>query len=125
MLEVGSTTVWESFPGGTTIPKFPTRSHCHAWSSAPSRFLPRVILGIVPTSPGATTVELSPRTYDLTWAEGGVLTTRGVVSVRWKIEDNRVLNITSKAPEGVRVEFKSNPTLAGFDAIMLNGQQVK
>jgi hypothetical protein len=125
MLEVGSTTVWESFPGGTTIPKFPTRSHCHAWSSAPSRFLPRVILGIVPTSPGAATVELSPRIYDLTWAEGGVLTTRGVVSVRWKIEANKVLNITFKAPEGVQVEFKSNPTLAGFDTIMLNGQQVK
>jgi len=125
MLEVGSTTVWESFPGGTTIPKFPTRSHCHAWSSAPSMFLPRVVLGIIPTSPAAATVDLSPRVYDLDWAEGGALTTKGVVSVRWKKEANNTLKITCQAPEGVAVTFKSNPTLADFEQILLNGERVK
>ena len=54
MLESGATTVWESFPTGTTgRGGFPTRSHCHAWSSAPSYFLNRIVLGIKPTRPRA------------------------------------------------------------------------
>ena len=124
MLEIGSTTVWESFPGGTTIPKFPTRSHCHAWSSAPSRFLPRVVLGIIPTAPAAETVELSPRIYDLTWAEGKFATTKGVISVRWKI-NGQTLDIHYSAPAGVDMQFKSNPTLERFEKIQLNGKEVK
>lgn len=121
MLEIGSTTVWESFPGGTTIPTFPTRSHCHAWSSAPSRFLPRVILGIVPTEPGSATVEISPRVYQLTWAEGSLATTQGVIKVRWKIE-GKTLHIFCSAPSGVKVHFKTNPSLAQFETINLNGK---
>lgn len=124
MLEAGSTTVWESFASGTTgSGGFPTRSHCHAWSSAPSMFLPRLILGIVPIAPAAAEVELSPRVYDLTWAKGSVATTKGVINVRWKAEDN-TLDITYSAPKDVKMQFKINPTMDRFEHIKLNGQEV-
>lgn len=123
MLEAGATTVWESFPSGTTgRGGFPTRSHCHAWSSAPSYFLNRIVLGIKPTAPGAARVELSPRLAGLTWARGAVATVRGPIDVAWKLADN-VLDVTCTAPEGVQVAFVKNPSHAG-KTVTFNGQPV-
>lgn len=121
MLEAGATTVWESFPTGTTGGgRFPTRSHCHAWSSAPVYFLNRLVLGIVATAPGATAVEISPRLYDLTWAEGRTATVRGPVSVSWRREGQTV-RIDYSVPEGVRATFKPNSSHAGLKLIV-NGR---
>ena len=51
MVEAAATTVWESFPSGTTgRGGYLTRSHCLAWSGAPSRFLNRIVLGRRPPS---------------------------------------------------------------------------
>ena len=82
------------------------------------------MLGIIPTAPAAETVELSPRIYDLTWAEGKFATTKGVISVRWKI-NGQTLDIHYSAPAGVDLQFKSNPTLERFEKILLNGKEVK
>lgn len=121
MLEAGATTVWESFPSGTTGGgRWPTRSHCHAWSSAPVYYLNRLILGIVPTSPGAASVTISPRLYNLTWAEGRTATVQGPVEVAWRRE-GQTLEIWYSAPEGVQVSFKPNPSHAGL-RLMVNGQ---
>ena len=104
-----STTVWESFPTGTTgSGGFPTRSHTHAWSSAPSYFLNRIILGIRPTSPGAQTVQISPRLSGLTWARGTIATTQGPIAVAWQLKKDGSLDITCTAPESVKVEFVKN-----------------
>jgi hypothetical protein len=62
MLEAGATTVWESFPSGATgAGGFLTRSHCHAWSSAPLYFLNRIAVGLKPTAPGWESARISPR----------------------------------------------------------------
>ncbi|MEI7730187.1 MAG: alpha-L-rhamnosidase N-terminal domain-containing protein [Verrucomicrobiota bacterium] len=125
MLESGATTVWESFPSGTTgSGGFPTRSHCHAWSSAPSFFLNRIVLGIKPTAPAAQTVALSPRIGNLTWARGTVATIKGPLTVSWKLQSDKALDITCTAPEGVKVEFATNPSLTG-KTVKLNGQKVQ
>jgi hypothetical protein len=124
MVEAGATTVWESFPSGTTGGgNFPTRSHCHAWSSAPSRFLNRIVLGIKDTSPGAATVQISPRLNGLTWARGTTATARGPVSVSWKL-DNQALNVTFTAPAGVKSEFVKNDTHNGL-RVVVNGTKVE
>ncbi len=124
MLEAGATTVWESFPSGTTgSDGFPTRSHTHAWSSAPSRFLNRIVLGIKDTSPGAATVQISPRLNGLTWARGTTATVRGPVRVNWKIEGDK-LEVRYSAPLGVRVEFRRNETHKQFQVIV-NGKQLE
>lgn len=123
MLEAGATTVWESFPTGTTGQGgFPTRSHCHAWSSAPSYFLNRIVLGIKSTAAGAGSVEISPRLAGLTWARGAVATPRGPIAVAWTLAGN-VLDVTCTAPEGVQVTFVKNASHAG-KAVKLNGVAV-
>ncbi len=124
MVESGATTVWESFPTGTTgSGGFPTRSHCHAWSSAPSRFLNRIILGVKETSPGGASVTISPRVNRLTWAQGTTLTARGPVDVSWKLED-KTLRVNYLAPEGTRVEFLKNSSHEGLK-LVVNGKPVE
>jgi hypothetical protein len=123
MLESGATTVWESFPSGTTgRGGFPTRSHCHAWSSAPSYFLNRIVLGIKPTSAGVQTVDISPRLAGLTWARGAVATPRGPIHVSWTVTGD-VLDVTCSAPEGVQVKFVKNASHAG-KSVKFNGTAV-
>ncbi|MGD0538664.1 MAG: alpha-L-rhamnosidase N-terminal domain-containing protein [Verrucomicrobiota bacterium] len=120
MIEAGATTVWESFPTGTTgSGGFPTRSHCHAWSSAPSRFLPRIILGVKETAAGGTNYRISPRLSGLTWARGTVATVHGPISVSWK-RTGGDLELTYAAPADVAVEFVGNPTLEGLK-VTVNG----
>lgn len=114
MVEAGATTVWESFPSGTTGGGgFPTRSHCHAWSSAPTRFLNRIILGVKETAAGGTSYVISPRLNGLEWARGSVATIHGPIYVSWK-RTGDTLDLKYTAPPGVRVEFKTNETLEGL-----------
>ena len=120
MLDEGATTVWETFARGTTgRDGFPTRSHTHAWSSAPVRFLPRVVLGVTPEAPGGTAFRVSPRLCGLEWAKGALATPGGPVSVSWKRAGDRV-DITASAPRGVMLHFKRNASLEGLD-VHLNG----
>jgi len=120
MLADGATTVWEMFPSSKDKPaEFPTRSHCHAWSSSPLHFLPRIILGLrdLPgksTQAGGLSYEISPRPNGLTWAKGAVASPRGPVSVEWEL-DGKKLRIQAQAPEGVQLTFVINDTLAGLE----------
>jgi hypothetical protein len=124
MLEHGATTVWESFSTGTTgSGGFPTRSHTHAWSSAPIHFLNRIILGILPQEAGGRTVAISPRLNGLTWAKGATATVRGDVTVAWEVSEE-VLNIDVDAPEGIILRFEPNETHAGL-TVVFNGEKVK
>ena len=120
MLELGATTVWEQFPTGTTgRAGFPTRSHCHAWSSAPIHFLNRIVLGIVPTEAGGKALTVSPRPSGLTWAKGASATTNGPVEVEWKLEDSTI-TIQAKGPAGVELQFVPNEELADVK-VVFNG----
>jgi alpha-L-rhamnosidase len=123
MVDAGATTVWESFASGTTGGgRFPTRSHCHAWSSAPNYFLPRIVLGIRPVEPASRSVQISPRPAGLSWARGTVATTRGPIKVSWELKD-RTLTITCDAPPDVRVAFVRNDSLAGH-RVVFNGKPI-
>lgn len=123
MLEAGATTVWETFPGDRNWQGFPTRSHTHAWSSAPSRFLNRIVLGIKETSPGAATVQISPRLNGLTWARGTTATARGPVSVIWQRKE-QTLNVTYVVPDGVQAGFVKNTTHNGL-RVVVNGKPLE
>jgi len=114
MLRLGATTVWESFACGTLgHNEFPTRSHCHAWSSAPVYFLNRIVLGLRQTSSGCRTFELSPNPMDLQFANGSVATPLGPISVEWQC-DGRKMYIAYKAPAGIKINFKRNASLKGL-----------
>ena len=122
MLESGATTVWESFPTGTTgSGGFPTRSHCHAWSSAPVYFLNRVLLGIRPTAAGGKAVEISPYVLGAEWARGATATILGPVQVSWSARDG-VLAVEYSAPPGVTASFRRNRTHDGWK-LLVNGRE--
>lgn len=118
MLEDGATTVWEVFPASQDRPQgFPTRSHCHAWSSAPVHFLSRIVLGIKATQPGGMAFEISPRITGCEWASGTVATQRGPLSVSWRVQAGE-LRVKVTSPEGVQVKWVENESHQGLKLVM-------
>ena len=107
MLDSDATTVWESFASGTLgREEFPTRSHCHGWSSAPLYFFNRVILGIRAVSAGGESFEISPFfAPNLDWAEGSFAAPMGKVEVSWRRNSAGETEVSYKAPVGVEVKL--------------------
>jgi len=60
------------------------RSDCHAWGALALYELPAVILGVRPTKPGFEEIEVKPVPGHLTWAEGEVITPKGMIKVQWR-----------------------------------------
>ncbi len=71
-LDAGETTWPECWVGGT---------HCHGWSSTPTRDLIVHTLGITPAEPGYAAVRVAPALGDLDWARATVPTPHGFVTV--------------------------------------------
>ena len=125
MLAAGSTTVWETFPGSPWSPdgtRFPTRSHCHAWSSAPTYFLNRIVLGIRQSAPGGMAFTISPRLSGLSWASGRTAFNKGGIDVSWKLEGQE-FRVTIKAPAGIACNFIRNDSMKGLN-ILVNGEML-
>ena len=123
MLEAGATTVWETFPNSPWSPdgtRFPTRSHCHAWSSAPAYFLNRIVLGVRQSAPGGAAFTVSPQLSGLTWASGRTASAKGIVDVSWEL-DGKELQVAIKAPEGIKCKFERNSSMKGLD-VFVNGR---
>lgn len=114
----GAACVWESFASGTTaFDGFPTRSHCHAWSSSPLHFLNRIILGIRQSVPGAKEFVISPYISGLSWANGAVASPFGLLQVNWKLCDN-LLSIRIEHPRRVKVRFSRNASHKGLRTVV-------
>jgi hypothetical protein len=125
MLEADATTVWESFPSGALKRgNFPTRSHCHAWSSAPLYFFQRIILGIHQTVPGGDAFEISPHVSSIKWAKGSFSTTKGNLNVSWRKDADRLF-ISYSGPKGVEIAYKENETHSGFMVVISNVLQMR
>lgn len=113
MLKLAESTVWETYVSPYHDP-FPSRSHCHGWSAAPLYFLPRTVLGLRMTQPGARAFAVSPVvTPGMSCASGRQATIRGPVEVRWERAGDR-LTIHASAPAGVTLHYEPNETLAGL-----------
>ena len=122
MLEDEATTVWEVFPGSsaslTDRGGFPSRSHCHAWSSAPLYFLNRIILGVKQTSVAGKTVEISPLLINgISWARGTVASANGPINASWRL-DGKILNVNYSGPEGTKISFVSNDSHKGIKIVL-------
>ncbi len=89
---VAQTTWSEVWYGGT---------HCHGWSSTPTRDLMQHTLGITPAEPGFTVASVAPALGDLDWASGSVPTPHGPVSVQI---DRDGLTVTSPVPTRVQLD---------------------
>jgi hypothetical protein len=96
-LERGETTWPEMWSEGT---------HCHGWSSTPTRDLVQHVLGIEPAEPGFAVARVAPRLGDLTWVRGAAPTPHG--SLRVEASRDRVavespvpvlLDLSGRVPE--------------------------
>lgn len=59
----------------------PNTTFSHAWGTAPANIVPRQILGVQVTAPGAAELTVRPQPGPLTWMTGTVPTIRGPVRV--------------------------------------------
>lgn len=93
------------------------RSLCHAWSAFPAIEFSTRILGVTPTKPGFTAIDIQPHLCGLTHASGSVCTPHGAVDVSWKLEGSEFsLEVTAPAtsavsirlPDGRRHELKGS-----------------
>lgn len=115
MLEEDATTVWEVF--ANSLPGLElTRSHCHGWSSSPTYFLNRIVLGIKMNEAGAKAFIISPNINGFDWATGSCATVCGEVKVSWKKENN-ILKINASAPEGTKLTFEPHTSHEGFKVL--------
>ena len=125
MLREGATTVWETFftgDAGALYRQFPTRSHCHAWSSAPVHFLNRIVLGLRPDAIGGKAFTVRPQLYDLTWAKGATATINGPVKTHWHIEGEQLI-IDATAAKGTELRYVGNDSHKGL-TVIFNGKEV-
>ena len=116
MLDCGVTTCWETLP--TAGSRWPTRSHCHAWSSAPAYALPVYVLGVKPIEPGFRRFELNPFLDDLKWASGTVPTPYGDIKVDLRREGSSLM-ATLTVPNGTEAVVGGVEYASGTHSIVL------
>ena len=116
MIDLGATTFWETWTSqGDRL----TRSHCHAWSAAPTFFLSTHVLGVRPGGPGFQPVVVEPHPCGLAWCRGVMPTPLGDVAVQWENEAGQPFVLRVRAPEGLEIDARL-PREGTFD---LNGQR--
>lgn len=103
-VEMGATTVWETWSGHNRRGK-PALSHNHFSFGSVARFLVEGIVGIRPRSPGYASVSISPLIGGgLTHASATVATPYGDVSASWRIEGD-VVQADVIVPPGASAVF--------------------
>jgi hypothetical protein len=103
-------TLWESWrdmikDNLTTCQENDTdkRSDCHAWAALALYELPSAILGVRPEKAGYTAVSINPKTAGyLTFAEGKVITPKGAIYVKWKLNGTKT-NVHIEAPDCIEI----------------------
>ena len=100
MLKIGLTTFAEK--------EEPTRSDCHAWSASPNYDFLATICGIMPGSPGFSSVRVEPAMGALTEAEGKMPLPEGEVTVSLKRKKNNGVQAVIILPGSLKGEFKWN-----------------
>jgi alpha-L-rhamnosidase len=119
MLDKDATTCWETFPGHELSNRW-TRSHCHAWSAAPTYFLSTYQLGIRPIESGFSKVLIAPEPADLLWAKGRMPTPKGNIFVWWQKTDNG-FDIQVELPEGVSAKIQLPVNATEFSDLKVDG----
>ena len=121
MIDTGATTFWETFPGFQK--DIPTRSHCHAWSAAPTYFLSRYQLGVEPLEPGYTKALIAPHPANLTWCKGRMPTPHGEISVYWQRSDDKFI-FKAELPQGASAKIILPVNANVFKTVEINGRSV-
>ncbi|MGF7047897.1 hypothetical protein J2T13_002403 [Paenibacillus sp. DS2015] len=111
MIAHGATTCWEQYPmfaENRANPNMLSRSHCHAWSSAPAYFLGREVLGVRSLAPGWSMVEVAPAPNGIEWARGSVPhPAGGRIDVSWTANETlKTIKLSIAYPEGIELKVR-------------------
>lgn len=79
-------------------------SLCHGFSTTPIDFFQSVVLGVTPTETGFRRCRIAPTLFDLTFAEGTVLTPAGEIKVQWQREGGKLL-LQLEVPDRIAVDL--------------------
>jgi alpha-L-rhamnosidase len=131
MLREGATSFWEGYDTSWYKEDFHSSlqgdnrsgyfiSLAHGWSAGPTAWLMEEVLGIQPTGPGFSTVDVRPDLVDLTWAKGAEPTPKGLLKVDAR-KDAGGMTLTVDVPEGV-VARVSIPAGSATSGVMVNGK---
>ncbi len=88
-------------------------SHCHGWSSTPTRDLVQCTLGITPALPGFRRARIAPALGDLDWARGAAPTPFGLIRV--DVTPNRL---------ELETPVEANVVFGGHDTRVAPGEHV-
>jgi alpha-L-rhamnosidase len=114
MLEHDATTCWE---GWELIEGDFSRSHCHAWSAAPTYVFGVLFLGVKPVKPGFKKVSISPNLNGLKWIKGSVPIPQGRIDIYCK-DLGEYIDLQITIPDEVEVQI----TAAENTKIQVNGK---
>ena len=78
------------------------RSDCHAWGSLILFELPAIVLGVHPAAPGYEQIAVTPVPGYIDWAEGEVITPKGIMKVFWKKDKYGKLDLQYQLQENSR-----------------------
>jgi hypothetical protein len=131
MLAEGATSFWEAYDPSWYKEDFHASlqadnrsgyfvSLAHGWSSGPTAWLMEEVLGIQPTGPGFSTVNIRPDLVDLKWAKGAEPTPHGLLKVDIRRNASKVA-LTVDVPEDV-VAKVAVPVTSGTAQVLVNGQ---
>jgi hypothetical protein len=81
-----------------------TRSDTHAWSAHPTADLLGIVAGIQPAAPGFARLKVAPVLGDLTSLDAAAATPKGMVSVRYRREGDRLI-VDIARPKDLPGEF--------------------
>ncbi|HZY63884.1 MAG TPA: alpha-L-rhamnosidase C-terminal domain-containing protein [Edaphobacter sp.] len=130
MIQEGATSFWEGYDPSWYKGDFHASlqadngsgyfvSLAHGWSSGPTVWLMEEVLGIQPTGPGFSTVNIRPDLVDLSWAKGGEPTPHGTLKVDAR-KDGATTSVTIDLPPNVTAKV-SVPVNTSSATVLMNG----
>jgi hypothetical protein len=133
MLAEGATSFWEAYDVDWYKGDFHASlqadngsgyfvSLAHGWSSGPTAWLMEEVLGIKPTGPGFSTVNLRPDLVDLEWARGAMPTPHGLINVDAR-KKGSATEIALDLPAGVTARLSVPVSTASITAVRVNGSR--
>ncbi len=142
MLDRGATTFWERFDpriiAGPSIPGFGPdwfagpyhgasmyhESSCHGWSSAPTSWITRHIVGLSTIVPGCGKIRIAPDLCNLNWIDGSMATPHGVIRARHSYMGGR-WRTRKELPPGVEADVSLPGMEKEHVRIYVNGVKAK
>ena len=96
MIRSGATTTMEAW----TRREKPNLSWSHPWAASPGNIIPRLLFGILPTTPGYATIDVKPQPGHLTHAQIQIASVRGTIAVSFR---QRLRNVSTS--EAIATHF--------------------